>query len=281
MNRYQLPILFIWLLIITACTSPPPASPPALDLQLLVATDDFAVGAPRVPFLIYFGPDRVADAQAVTIFLYDLAVEPPELVWDGAAVSYGDYQVPYWVVFPELPRAGYWGLGAEITLADGRQAVGQFVIEALAQSLGPSVGVPAPPSENRTLRTEPDIARLTSDFTNPEPALYQMTVAEAIATGRPTVVTFTTPAFCATQICAPVLNSVKEVWRQMADEANFIHIEVYQEFEPLVLADEIGEWGLTSEPWTFVLDHQGRVTARLGGPVSPRELLAAVNGARP
>jgi hypothetical protein len=281
MNRYQLPILFIWLLIITACTSPPPAPPPALDLQLLVATDDFAVGAPRVPFLIYSGPDRVADAQAVTIFLYDLAVEPPELVWDGAAVSYSDYEVPYWVVFPELPRAGFWGLGAEIALADGRQAVGQFVIEALAQSLGPAVGVAAPPSENRTLRTEPDIARLTSDFADPEPALYQMTVAEAIDTGRPTVVTFTTPAFCATQICAPVLNSVKAVWRQMAAEANFIHIEVYQEFEPLVLADEIGEWGLTSEPWTFVLDQQGMITARLGGPVSPRELLAAVNGARP
>jgi hypothetical protein len=67
----------------------------------------------------------------------------------------------------------------------------------------------------------------------------------------------------------------------MAAEANFIHIEVYQEFEPLVLADEIGEWGLTSEPWTFVLDQQGMITARLGGPVSPRELLAAVNGARP
>jgi len=281
MNRYQLPFLFIWLLIMTACTSAPPPPAPALDLQLVVATDDFAVGAPRVPFLIYSGPDRVADAQAVTIFLYDLAVEPPELIWDGAAVSYSDYEVPYWVVFPELPRAGYWGLGAEIRLADGRQAVGQFVIEALEQSLGPAVGALAPPSENRTLRSEPDIARLTSDFTDPEPALYQMTVAEAVDTGRPTVVTFTTPAFCATQICAPVLNSVKAVWRQMADQANFIHIEVYQEFEPLVLADEIGEWGLTSEPWTFVLDQAGVVTARLGGPVSPRELLAAVNGARP
>ena len=281
MNRYQLPFLFIWLLIMTACTSAPPPPAPALDLQLVVATDDFAVGAPRVPFLIYSGPDRVADAQAVTIFLYDLAVEPPELIWDGAAVSYSDYEVPYWVVFPELPRAGYWGLGAEIRLADGRQAVGQFVIEALEQSLGPAVGALAPPSENRTLRSEPDIARLTSDFTDPEPALYHMTVAEAVDTGRPTVVTFTTPAFCATQICAPVLNSVKAVWRQMADQANFIHIEVYQEFEPLVLADEIGEWGLTSEPWTFVLDQAGVVTARLGGPVSPRELLAAVNGARP
>jgi hypothetical protein len=36
------------------------------------------------------------------------------------------------------------------------------------------------------------------------------------------------------------------------------------------------QWGLTSEPWTFVLDDEGKVAYRFGGPVSPRELTAAL-----
>jgi hypothetical protein len=53
-------------------------------------------------------------------------------------------------------------------------------------------------------------------------------------------------------------------------------MEIYKEFNPLVLADEVDEWRLSSEPWIFVLDPEGKVVARLGGPVSPRELSAAL-----
>jgi peroxiredoxin len=53
--------------------------------------------------------------------------------------------------------------------------------------------------------------------------------------------------------------------------------EVYKAFgPPLVYADEIGEWGLLSEPWTFVLDKEGKVAHKFGGPVSPRELTEAL-----
>ena len=276
MNRYLLPLLIILLAALTACGGADAPAEPPLELQLVVATDDFAVGPNRVPFVIYDGPDQVADAQAITIYLYNLAPEEPELVWEGPAVGYNDYEVPYWTVTVNLPGAGYWGLGAEIELTDGRQATGQFAIQAQEQPLGPAVGARPPASQNRTLNTEPDIHRLTSDFNTPDPALYQMTVAEALSSGRATVVTFTTPAFCATKICAPVLESVKEARQQLGDQLNFIHIEVYQEFDPLILAEEIAQWGLTSEPWTFVLDRDGVVTARLGGPISVSELLTAV-----
>ena len=73
-----------------------------------------------------------------------------------------------------------------------------------------------------------------------------------------------------------MVNSVKAVYRQLKDQVNFIHIEVYKTFNPLVYADEMEQWRLVSEPWTFVLDKNGKVAARLGGPVSPRELTAAL-----
>jgi hypothetical protein len=162
-----------------------------------------------------------------------------------------------------------------VTLADGTQEQAQFTIETVADPDAPVVGETPPASENRTLNSEPDLKKLTSDA-SPEPGLYQMTVAEALKSGKPTVVVFATPAFCSSRLCAPVVNSEKSVYAQYKNSVNFIHIEVYKTFNPLVYADEMDQWHLTSEPWTFVLDRTGKVAARLGGPVSPRELTAVL-----
>ena len=254
----------------------PTISPVQIDgpssLQTFVVTDDFAIGQPRVPFVLYDGPATVATAQAVTIQVFDLSQDDPVEVWRGNATGYNDYAVPYWIVRPEIPRPGNWGFGATVTLVDGTVTQTQFVIAVTEESQLPAVGTRPPASQNRTLATEPDISKLTSGQ-NPVPGLYQMTVAEALDSGKPTVVTFATPAFCETAICVPVVSSVEEVYRQMGDKVNYIHLEIYKEFNPLVQADEVAEWNLSSEPWTFVLDSEGKIVAALGGPVSPQELM--------
>ena len=198
------------------------------------------------------------------------------LHWTGTAAGYNDYEVPYWVAYPDLPQAGFWGLSAEITLADGTTTQAQFTIEVREETESPDIGDMAPPSQNRTLATEPNIEKLTSGR-DPNPAFYQMTVAEAVVSERPSVIIFSTPAFCQTAICAQVLHSSEEVFESLIDKANFIHLEIYKQFNPeLVLADEVTEWKLSSEPWTFVLDDKGRVAARFGGPVSPGEITAVL-----
>jgi hypothetical protein len=288
-------ILFIWLvLFLAACgggseptAEPPPPTEPTgqapaenlsggvTEIQIAVATNDFAVGTPRIPFILYDGPQQIADAQSVQITAFDLSLDTQVAGWSGAATNYSDYEVPYWVVYPDLQKAGNWGLLAEVTRADGSVVQAPFTVEVLAQSEGPAIGSVAPPSDNRTLATEPDIAKLTSG-TDPEPGLYQMTVAEAVASGRPTVVSLATPAFCQTEICAPVIDSVEAVYDEFQEQANFIHLEIYKDFQALVTADEVAEWGIPSEPWTFVVDSEGMVVARFGGPISPRELSEAL-----
>lgn len=188
----------------------------------------------------------------------------------GEATRYNDYALPYWVVYPDLPHAGEWGLVVDTTLG-GTTARLQIVVELVEETNSPAVGEMPPASENRTLATEPDLAKLTS-AAEPDPDLYQQTIAEAMASGKPSVITFATPGFCQTRYCSPVVDSVSAAKEQFGDAANFIHVEVYKEFNPLVLADEMAEWGLLTEPWTFVLDENGRIAARLGGPVSPQEL---------
>lgn len=273
--------LIVAAVLLAACGGPAAAPTATVEmsgpsaLSIAVASNDFPIGQPRVPFVLFIGSQPINDAQAVSITAFDLSSGTPVPGWTGQATPYTDYDPPYWVVTPVLPSAGYWGLGAVVTLADGATTQGQFTIEALADPSGPAVGEVPPAIENRTLATEPDLAKLTSDI-EPETGLYQMTVKDALASGRPSVINFGTPGFCTSRLCAPVISSVKRVYADHADDANFIHVEIYQSFNPLVYGPEMEQWGLTSEPWTFVLDAEGKVAHRLGGPVSPRELSAAL-----
>lgn len=273
-------LMLFFCLALAACTGQqddiPTTAEATSTIQVAIATDDFVVGTPRIPFILFDGPQQVSTAQTVTLTAFDLSQEPPAPGWTGAATGYNDYEVPYWVAYPEVPKAGFWGLGAVITLADGTTTQAQFTIEVKEESPSPVVGDMALPSENRTLATEPDISKLSSG-TAPNPAFYQMTVKEALNSKRPSVIVFSTPAFCQTAICAPVLNSAETVYELLGDGVNFIHLEIYKQFNPeLILADEMTEWQLATEPWTYVLDDTGRVAARLGGPVSALELTAVL-----
>lgn len=269
-------VAIILVLLLGACNSEeaavaPTATPQTItDFRVVVASDDISYQYPRIPLILQDGSDWITGADKVEVAAFDLSQAEPELVWQGEATRYNDYELPYWVVYPEVDHPGEWGLVVDTTLG-GTTARLQIVVELVEETNSPAVGEVPPASENRTVATEPDLAKLTSAAA-PDPDLYQQTIAEAMASGKPSVITFATPGFCQTRYCTPVVESVSVAKDQFGDAANFIHVEVYKEFSPLVLADEMAEWGLITEPWTFVLDGDGRVAARLGGPVSPQEL---------
>lgn len=276
--RFLCPGLALALLLIACGPTAPAAAPTSTPLvsgpsalSLAVASNDFPAGQPRVPFVIFQGTERVADARSVQLTAYELSNGTATPRWNGEAVAYNDYDVPYWVVYPDLSHAGLWGLGAVVTLADGTEMPAQFTIEALADPSAPAIGEVPPASQNRTIEDVPDLGQLTSD-PQPEPALYGLTVAQALEADKPAVITFATPGFCESRLCAPVVQSLKAVRSDLGDAASYLHVEVYQDFESFTYVPEMDEWQLTSEPWTFVLDADGKVVARLGGPVSPREL---------
>lgn len=249
--------------------------------QVLIPANDFVVGTPRLPLVLFDGPDPVGDATAMQVRLFGLQEDgSSELVWTGEATPYRDYEVPYWVVYPEIPLPGTWGLEIQTTLADGSQDVQRRSLEVGAEGGAPEVGSAAPAVRQRTITDQPDLTLLTS-ATEPNPALYTMTIADALASGRPSVITFATPAFCQTQLCAPTLESVEAVYAAKGQAANFIHVEIYQDFQTLEVAQAVRDWGLISEPWTFVVDSQGVVQARLAGPVSPTELTEQLEAVLP
>jgi hypothetical protein len=243
-------------------------------IQVALVNSDLAVGPERFAFAILDAAGAlIADAD-VEVTFFRLDGETADPVSTGRATFYPAVLEPagLYVVHADFDSAGPWGAEIEPTLPDGSQPTPQRVrFEVAEDPAAPAVGERPPPTANRTLDDVDDIAALTSD-PQPDPDLYRLTVDEAAASGRPTVVVFATPAYCQSQICGPVLDEVKHVKAAWGDRVNFIHIEVYQDFEALTLADEMAAWGLKTEPWVFVLDAEGRVAERMEASVTAAEL---------
>ena len=270
-------LLLFWLL--AGCGGAPvpeatPTAPVVTDLQVLVAGEDFAAGQPRVPFVFFDGPNRTANVSAVDITVFDLSEEPAVAGWSGPAESFNDYEVPYWTVHPEIPHAGIWGLIARTRFPDGSSNDIQFAIEVKEAYSYPTIGDAAIPVDNPTL-PEAELAAISTD-PEPEPALYETTITAALASGKPTVIMFATPAYCQTAVCAPAVETMKAVYGEYEETVNFVQIEIYADYQAELLAEAVAAWRLVTEPWTYVIDGDGIITARMGGPVSPRELTEAL-----
>jgi hypothetical protein len=94
---------------------------------------------------------------------------------------------------------------------------------------------------------------------------------------RPAVITFATPLLCKSRVCGPVVDIVEQVKASAPKDVAFIHQEIYTDNDVNKgLRTQVTEWGLRSEPWTFVIDRRGRISARFEGAFSPGELQRAV-----
>ena len=178
-------------------------------------------------------------------------------------------------------RVGQWGVEVDVVLdgetyEDVRALV--FVQERLAE---PMIGEAVPPSTQPTVDDVADIAEIDSSMP-PNPELHSMTVAQALETGEPLVIAFTTPAFCQTRFCGPVMEAVVlPAWEQYGDRVHFIHIEPYDVPQArqgqLKVAPTTTEWNLTMEPIIFVVNPDGTVAAKFDGILELEELTAALD----
>ncbi len=100
---------------------------------------------------------------------------------------------------------------------------------------------------------------------------HTMTLEDALLNGSPTVLLISTPGFCQTSICGPILEILLSLLDQNQRSFNVIHAEVYSEPEKLslgtnledLLAPVVVEYGMNFEPSLIVSNIDGVVTARL------------------
>lgn len=230
------------------------------------------LGGPDQPVTIRFTP---LDAEGET----DL--DAAEGGADGAGEVEGEWlttnatALGLYVTGFTFETAGPW----RVTASSGGRELGSTVIEVVEDPVVPGIGDPVPPSATPTAAEPDEIAAISSD-PDPDRRLYRLSIAEAVADGRPTVVAFATPAFCQTALCGPTLEFVKGATAGR-DDLDVVHVEPYD----LELAREgalepiptMAEWGLVTEPWVFVLDADGRVVASFEGIIGQDELEWAID----
>ena len=267
----------------SSSTPVPAAGPPEVGLGL--ATVDLGVGLNRFAFGIRgedSKPVRTPTALATFMFIESTPYEVRAQA-EASFVTWPTGRAGVYVVdVVELDKAGRWGLVVEVETDDGAIAVGQLGFDVKLTSSSPAIGSLAPRSLNKTGGDSTDLGEITTS-PDPDPDLYHMTVAEAVDAGRPTVVTFATPAFCTTATCGPQVEVVSALEDRYGDEASFIHVEVYDnpvemrgDFSKGRISPVLEEWGLISEPYTFILDGEGVIKSKFEGFVTEEELEVAL-----
>jgi hypothetical protein len=193
------------------------------------------------------------------------------------------YTVPgvrgLYAAYVDIPAEGVYQITVKSAELGETPPAGLFALE---DPVVVSVGDPAPRSETRTL-SEYDLSVISSD-PDPEPAFYELSLAEAIGSG-PTVVVFASPAWCTSEACGPLLDRMKEVASRFPG-ISFVHVETFEDVsvqspDALVPVPAVAEWGLPSEPWVFVIDAQGMVSAAFEGSASEGELMGAIAAVAP
>lgn len=276
-------LALLGLLLLTACASSGAptevASGGTSTYQMLISTSDVTPAASRLVLSLWDGEQRLTEAQSLSVELFSISEsgEPTAKVWEGSATDYTLGELQYWVIYPEFPSAGTFGVRALVTTKEGAQVENLAVVRVKDDPDAPAIGEPAPRSDTLTIKDVSSIEELVSSPPYHE-EFYQLTIAEAAESGKPSIIVFSTPGYCTSALCAPVMETLATVSGEVGDAVNVVHVEVWRNFERREYDAAVHEWNLKSEPWIFVLNADGTIGARLEGPVGVEELREAVAG---
>lgn len=126
---------------------------------------------------------------------------------------------------------------------------------------------------------EYNISEITTDI-NPNKDFYKHSIAEALSEKKPIFITFGTPGLCVTGTCSPQLEELKKISNDYNDLI-IIHIEIWKNFKEVMdkgdlsigkLNDSVEKFGIKTEPWTFLINTEGKIKNRYQGFVESKEL---------
>jgi hypothetical protein len=257
-------------------------------VQPALASSELVVGSERFVFGLLDPQTRqpINDVPEVSIQFFKIHD-------DGTATKTGDAQPIYrsenlpagvYVVRTDFSEPGKWG-ALMLIKRDGFEAYQvKAEFDVLERGSVPMVGDAAPLSKNLTAKDVQDVGEICSAA--PRDNMHDLTIAEAVQSGKPTIVLFAAPGFCPSFTCGPDLEMVQKLQSKYGDKANFVHIESPNEIQnhahegpvdpdhdqepghqgvskPQV--ETAREWGLKTEPWLFLVDKDGKVANRFEG----------------
>ena len=200
---------------------------------------------------------------------------------DGSTHVHEDELVAVFHANVDFDRTGDWGAELDAEIEGERRRLRVQPFNVLDRTPEPQVGDALPESPHLTLRETGDIT-IVSSMVEPIPELNELTVAEAVATGKPVLVAIATPAYCESRFCGPLMEAVVvPLWEEFGGEVQFVHVEPYELEEVratgrLVAIPLLEDWQLQTEPWIFIAARGGAVTAKFEGVASLADVRAAL-----
>ena len=140
--------------------------------------------------------------------------------------------------------------------------------QSLNLSMSLKTGEVAPRVHTKTLAdVGGDVSRITT-YRQPDERMYEYSVDQAIATGKPVLLEFATPAHCTP--CDRQLQMIKSLLQKYQTRMIFVHLDQY------VDPEAYKAYQVPGDPWTFVIDRQGVVRYEQAGSMLYNELESAI-----
>jgi hypothetical protein len=88
---------------------------------------------------------------------------------------------------------------------------------------------------------------------------------------EPILLLFTTPKFCQSRVCGPVVDVAQQAQHEFEGKANFIHMEIYNDNDPSKgVRPQVRRFHLPTEPWLFAINREGFVSSAIEGAFGTR-----------
>ncbi len=180
---------------------------------------------------------------------------------------------------------GYWQVDVKVDLADGTAGSATAAFEVTKEPVYPAPGQRAPRTDNLTIADiGKDVSAVSVDSRAssapdiPDPDLHGVTIDDAIAAGTPVVVVVATPVYCQSRFCGPITDEVAGLQERYGDRAQFVHLEIWKDFQDKVVNKGAAAWAYRdeqlTEPWIFLIGSDGKIVDRWQNVLDPRELAA-------
>jgi hypothetical protein len=164
----------------------------------------------------------------------------------------------YWAFRMDLTDTGVY----ELTVDDSDDVAITFAVADPSLVQIPYIGAPLPPFDTPTVSDPRGVNPICSRSGEPCP-FHEVTLTEALASGKPVIYMIGTPAHCQTGVCAPGLEELIATSQRIGDRAMIVHADVFTDDTATVVTPAVEASKLSYEPVLFFADTTGTVVDRL------------------
>ncbi len=226
------------------------------------------------PAALYVAPISGGPVRGPFPASYESLEVKPQFESEGVKAD-PDAATSVYVSDVKFEKPGDYEVLGVVELDDNLVAAERVAVRVVNDGPVPEVGEPAVSVHTPTVAdVGGDVAQI--DTRVPPSTMHEADLADVLGT-KPVVLLFATPALCQSRVCGPVVDIAEQVKASYEGDAEFIHMEIYNDNElDKGFREQVIKWKLPTEPWVFTIDAEGKIAARIEGAFSARELEDAI-----